>query len=342
MAVSITGVSGSFLHGGSLTITGSGFGTKAAAAPTLWDPFASGTLGQALTTQGWGTWPTGASGVYSNTRARRAGGQSAKFSVSGTGEVTGTRNQKTGLSLTEAFISLWVYIEQVSGARASNFKLFRLNVPDLENPGDQLHGSPSIGLTAFPTRFSPYTMTMGATYSAPEVSVDLVGGWHNLASYAKLGTADVADGVRRFWRDTVGIPEAWGVPDPLITLGAADDAVAYSQFNLGSLYCNFSAAAQYDIYVSDLWIDADQARVVLGNAPTWAGCTIHEMQPWSAWATGEITITANLGAFADDATAYLYVVDASGVVNANGYEITLDAGYFRGMTTQATLTGVGA
>src|SRR3989344_2787135 len=47
-APAVTGVSGQLAHGASITITGSGFGTKASAAPLKYDAFESGTAGQDL------------------------------------------------------------------------------------------------------------------------------------------------------------------------------------------------------------------------------------------------------------------------------------------------------
>ena len=71
-----------------------------------------------------------------------------------------------------------------------------------------------------------------------------------------------------------------------------------------------------DIYVDDTW-----ARVMIGNASTFAASTVREIQIPSAWADGSITVTVNRGSFADLSSAYLYVIDASGTVNAAGFRL---------------------
>ena len=63
---------------------------------------------------------------------------------------------------------------------------------------------------------------------------------------------------------------------------------------------------------------------MVGNAATWAGCTDREIQIPSAWSATSITITANIGEMAAFAGEWLYVVNAAGEVNANGF--LLEAG----------------
>jgi hypothetical protein len=48
-------------------------------------------------------------------------------------------------------------------------------------------------------------------------------------------------------------------------------------------------------------------------------CTHREIQIPSAWSDTSITITLNKGSFANFNSAYLYVIDADGNVNTNGY-----------------------
>jgi hypothetical protein len=70
-------------------------------------------------------------------------------------------------------------------------------------------------------------------------------------------------------------------------------------------------------HIDDVYISGTRARVELGDANTWAGCTRREIQPVSAWADGEISIAAcNVGAFAPDDSAWLYVVTDAGAVSA--------------------------
>jgi hypothetical protein len=96
-------------------------------------------------------------------------------------------------------------------------------------------------------------------------------------------------------------------------------ALAYGTINIGEYYG--SGGQNATVYLDDVYFDTTQARVEVGNNAIWASCTRREIQIPTAWAAGEITITVNQSSFSTG-TAYLFVVDADGVVS-DGYEITL-------------------
>ncbi len=76
-------------------------------------------------------------------------------------------------------------------------------------------------------------------------------------------------------------------------------------------------------YFGDIYFDITQARVVLGNAPTYAECTHIEMQIPETWSTSAITVQANLGSFSTN-ELWLYVFDENGDHNAVGLPISSD------------------
>ncbi len=94
-----------------------------------------------------------------------------------------------------------------------------------------------------------------------------------------------------------------------------------------------------NLWMDDVYIDNTQSRVMIGNASTLAGSTHLELQPPTAWNSNgqSVTITVNQGSFADSATAYLYVINANGNVNINGYPITFSSG--SSDTTPPTISG---
>jgi hypothetical protein len=75
-------------------------------------------------------------------------------------------------------------------------------------------------------------------------------------------------------------------------------------------------------YFDDVYLDTTLARVVLADTPVLSQATIIENQIPSAWSDGSITATVNLGKFAQGQTAYLFVVDASGTPSASGVAVT--------------------
>jgi len=63
-------------------------------------------------------------------------------------------------------------------------------------------------------------------------------------------------------------------------------------------------------YYADLYMDVTPSRVMLGNASTYAACTIIEPQIPTAWSNTEITATVNLARM-PSGVGYLYVVDST-------------------------------
>jgi hypothetical protein len=76
-------------------------------------------------------------------------------------------------------------------------------------------------------------------------------------------------------------------------------------------------------YFADMYLDYSLQRVMIGNASTLASSTtLREVQIPSAWSASSITVTVNQGGFANGSTAYLYVFDDTGTANSTGYAIT--------------------
>jgi hypothetical protein len=75
-------------------------------------------------------------------------------------------------------------------------------------------------------------------------------------------------------------------------------------------------------YFADIYLDYSIARILLCPNNNWTNRGNCEIQIPNAWNTNSITFTANQGSFANGTTAYLFVVDANGTASA-GYPITI-------------------
>lgn len=78
------------------------------------------------------------------------------------------------------------------------------------------------------------------------------------------------------------------------------------------------------VYMDDLYIATSKARVEIGNNAVFENCTHREIQRHTAWADGSATITVNRGSFDENDSAYLFVIDSTGVASA-GKLITFGA-----------------
>ena len=81
-------------------------------------------------------------------------------------------------------------------------------------------------------------------------------------------------------------------------------------------------------YFADLYVDTTRSglgapRVVLADSPTYSSATITELQVPSAWSTGAITATVNLGRFTAGQMAYVFVFDANNEHNAVGFPVVV-------------------
>jgi len=79
-------------------------------------------------------------------------------------------------------------------------------------------------------------------------------------------------------------------------------------------------------WMDDIYVDSSFARVMLGNAPTYAASTRFEMQIPTSWADGSISLRANQGAIASGTDVYLYVIDSGGAVSNGGSGVKLTFG----------------
>jgi len=73
-----------------------------------------------------------------------------------------------------------------------------------------------------------------------------------------------------------------------------------------------------DAYLNDSW-----ARIEICNNATFLRATHCEIQIPSSWSPSSITATVSQGSFSRGETAYLFVVDAKGKVNSEGFPITI-------------------
>ena len=73
----------------------------------------------------------------------------------------------------------------------------------------------------------------------------------------------------------------------------------------------------------DIYVDFSPARVEFGNASSWSACTKKEIQIPVSWADGKIEFMLNQGEFPAGTTVYAYVVQQDGSVNTQGFPVRI-------------------
>lgn len=311
----VSQTSGTFSNNGSVTISGSGFGTKAAASPLVYDNFDAGTTGaKVLTSKATvGQWQDGAGydvGVYTTEQAH-AGGKSVKLSTAG-GVYNMSLNQNG--SFGTVYMDWWVRVNYLSGT-SRNWKPWRLygdNDAMQANAVIMCNGSGMSAEASGPSSFWWDAMSYGQ------------GAWqHYQVILKESSAAGKADGTVKQYIDGVLTSNHTGVV-------TRSNSAHWNQIRVGHYWAmdgvtDCAANSGANIYIDSLYIDTSWARVELGSGSTYATSTKREIQIPTSWADGSVSVTLNTGSFGAGTTAYLYVTDANGNVNSVGYPITIGA-----------------
>ena len=124
-APTVSGVSGTLSSGQTVTVRGSGFGSKSQPAPVLWDNFEGGSSGNQI--QGAnatiGRWDTGAGSenpVYSTSKAH-SGGKSALNNFINNYNSSLAKN----MTFTRLYMDFWINADYLD-KKSRNFKPWRL------------------------------------------------------------------------------------------------------------------------------------------------------------------------------------------------------------------------
>lgn len=321
-APSISSVTGNLNHGSSATISGSGFGNKSNAAPVKWDNFESGILGAALSTNGWVHYSSNTSPLFSNTRSY-SGNQSAHTDMPMAADNFNTAGLRN-LNTLQLYLSCQFRWERIAGSYADGpfIKLLRANAnPDFYHSRPRFYSTHRLRTPEHESGYSP-----DQTISPEPNDIQITGThnliesqWNRLEVYYKYSDpAGAANGALQTWVN-LGLNANYTA-----VVTRANDSVSGTRV-IDNFLLPFMADRLQNVhlrlYVDDVYVDTTQARVEIGNSPTWDDCTQREIQIPSSWSATSITVTINRGSSSPGSQVYLYVVDADGNHNSDGYPL---------------------
>jgi hypothetical protein len=313
-APSVTQSSGTFAAGSSVTITGSSFGTKNSSGPLVYDNFEAGTVGSKVMTAKAvvGQWQNGAGydvPVYTSEQVH-AGSKAVKLSAKG-GVYNMSLNQNGSFPV--VYMDWWVRVHQYDNP-SRNWKPWRLY-----GANDTLQTNAVIMCNGSGTSVENGGGGGGFWWDSMPFANNV---WQHYQVMLKASSSPgSADGVLKQYLDGKLISNHTGI----VTRSGSEQ---WNQIRVGHYWasdgvpeCGANSGA--DIYIDNLYIDTNWAHVELGNASTYSASTQREIQVPTAWSNGSITFSVNPGAFKAGTTAYLYVMDSSGNVNANGIPVSI-------------------
>lgn len=326
IGVVITAVTGPIQHGGTVVITGSGFGVKSPVAPYFYDDFEGGAVGATL----WGK--PGAVGsalwkMYDGGAKQDSLYVADGYRGQGVKRVSIMNDFRDGyidqLASTQAYVS-YRFKYSHTGANDGVMKIFRM--ASLEGANPVYSGQSSLLLTYQPKADWLYSilstngLESGSTNKTVSASLAVENTWHRIEGYMKLSSPTGEANGEYF----LGTQNAHAAEKNKVTRVAGNTSLLDS-FLLPFTSANGGTAPEdsFSQWADDVYFDNTQARVELCDQALWSStikrCDIQI--PHTQWVKEKIQIRLNQGAFTSGQTAYVYVIDANGQVNAEGFPV---------------------
>ena len=343
----ITGLTGILNSNRQIDLVGNNFGTRVQATPKYFNNYSTTTTGQLP--RGLSNTSTTFGGFVSLTNARIASKPLIKFNYTCTAPSNGSNCEAWsrdyfdfGVSgTTEVYVSAWVYLDKTGtnntmwqwkntiwGSSLTRQGYFTTDANQTAAGCEEWWTQ-----TGSPYWFNPamYAYWNGVSNSVSGGSLPsdayLWNQWQRIEWYGKADTTNGALYLNRIGRslpmvNSSGIKTIGDGNAPWRVVGIGQGLTNVNNLNGGS-----GSVANLNIYYDQLYIDSSRARVELCDTSTWAARTHCEIQPMTAWNSGEIKIVFNPGTFTPGQTAYLYVSDGNGAVNSNGFDVKIGTTY---------------
>jgi hypothetical protein len=329
---SVTAASGQWNHQARVTIQGSSFGSKSAAAPVVWDD-ASGTN---ISAKWSGGWPNRSSNSTYNINYRTPiRGINPPHSRVGR-YLAGAHAENGGY---DAGYNVLIWKTRQNAVPYTYMSWYQRADDAWTFAGDNNHKTWDVSASSDPYNLSanwymeynptPSSRTSGCAWHINDngSSLSNPSNWWGSACTNPMSAWSKAEILIKWSSGSDGFIRIFDNGRQVLNYSGPTDSMpgAVRTEAIGG-YSRNSGYANNWRYFTDLYVDYTLSHVVLGNASTYSACTIREAQVPTAWSGSSITLNVNLGQFSSGQTAYVYVMDANGNVNANGLAITVGGG----------------
>lgn len=344
-------ISSANLSGGTLTITGSNFGTKSTAAPFFFQQFTTqNNVTDADLLLGYADQRVYASGdgrLTVNTSGGPTTGRGAMTMTTSVGSAShfphvavDTSNTGRGTlasqNTDELYISFWMRFELVAGAEGSiddvQIKSVRSGTA---NMGDDYYSAkPRYHTSFYPLEdLSGYNGTYiepviadgstaagptGERYDSTHNSTWNNAGWNFVQLHQKYNAIGSSDGFIRYLINGVYI-NADIAPANFSAIEVRDATEGSKHFTFtmfpGIDSPDRATGTSYRLSIADHYIDTTPQRVMVGNASTYSAMTNAVMCPPATWSTGITCTVSNV----PSGYNWVYVTNELGETNATGF-----------------------
>jgi hypothetical protein len=336
---SISNVSGAVSHGSSVTISGSSFGGKSHAGPMLWDDFdnaASGSVDGRTplihqgNLSGYSAWTVSSAGTGAPALVRNSSSPKA----SSTHHTRAVFNNSSYWSLNlwvpysnfttgnELYISFYYRYTKTSAAWGRQTKAW---IAYNSAGNDKAYWSNAFGTCQSGDYWFTHSTEPADQFSMnPGLGAQEIDGeWVRFETYLKQSGAGTANGA---WHQVVYRPSLGTPQKHVVTLNnykTRDTSSNWVDWTFGGAYYDNCGSDSLNIDLDEFYMDSQRARVEVCDAPTWSARRRCEIQLPTAWSDTSITATFKKGYLPSSTTAYVYVINAAGSVNAAGFPVTV-------------------
>jgi hypothetical protein len=318
-APAISSVSGNITRGGTITIDGTNFGTKNPAKPWVWADFEGGVV------QADPNYSQGTINIYGSSPTLHISSSGLEtHSKYGAAGPAATSSGKTGVGFNTIFSSgtnkvfffgRKKYANSNFLDNVTNYKWLRL----YSSTSGSSYTNFLLAFANYGSKFTGFTNEQATSIQSIEGAYDPNNTW--LIQEVQLyhgSSAGSSDASIKYWRN--GVKKA---DKTFLGSTSSYSSLEWRRVSVENFITNDLPVKDADVIYDDIYIDNTWSRVMIGNASTFDACTHREIQIPTAWSSSQITVKGQTGTIVSGATAYLYVVDSSGNVNASGYPITI-------------------
>jgi hypothetical protein len=335
-------VSGALNHGGLITILGSGFGTKAKAAPLVWDD----ATGVDISEKWSGAWPNTIGpyntnyhapmrniGLPHNHDTRYIAGDhySLTRATAVPGGATGGGNVVVfkDINLPKPFNIYASWYQRLDNewtfGTSNNIKTFAYSMccSPYQLPHDWFTAYGPPHPTSSSDRGSQWVITADDGKSL--INPDLKGhnAWWGSAVNPTAGKWSKVEVAVKVTDQDDGYLQVYENGKQVVDYVGPTDKFPGTARTIGIGGWSLVKGPNNWRYFADIYLDTSLSRIVLANNAVLSQATIVENQIPSSWSDTEITATVNLGQFEAGQTAYLFVVDSSGTPGTSGLRVTV-------------------
>jgi hypothetical protein len=330
MATSISAVSGTFGLDNSLTISGSGFGTKTRSKPLSYCDFQNGSLQPNSAVSNNTTLASIQNVSFVNSAEKRWGnggvGSAAWLRNSTAPGNSATLQVATSWGSSNRNLFVFAYRKWLNADTTGNWKTWRFWPGTDGNGGypDVYLGCPEISGangTGWVWSIEGVSFTEGVNHKWLAQFLQPTSSWRSEMLVMKAATSTTAvDGSLAIYFNGLGGTEV--TTDSNFTFTFSGATAFPSTVYLQDTKASSNPGGSMQSFYSDFYVDESHNQVFMGNAATFAACTHIEVQPFTAWADGSITIKQRPGTFSSGTNTYLYVTDVNFSPNATGYNLS--------------------